>query len=103
CRCLSEYLPLLRYSMHSLQAIVNPAGTGTPRFVISARFAPFPPRTLVRSRVPSADPLPKKKTDCATEALAAAAEAELLRVGRWWRGIVAGETGVTKPRRAAWD
>src|SRR6185437_6390726 len=63
-RNLSEYLPLRRYWMHSLHAIVNPGGTGTPRFVISARFAPLPPRTLVMSRVPSAVPLPKKKTAC---------------------------------------
>jgi hypothetical protein len=32
--------------MYALQAsveIVNPGGTGNPRFVISARFAPLPP------------------------------------------------------------
>ena len=66
-RSRSEYLPLSRYSMHSAQAIVKPGGTGTPRLVISARFAPLPPRTFVMSRVPSADPLPKKKTDCAID------------------------------------
>jgi hypothetical protein len=38
----------------------EPGGTGTPRFVISARFAPLPPSTWRISRVPSALPLPKK-------------------------------------------
>jgi hypothetical protein len=46
--------------MHKEQAIVNPGGTGTPRFVISARFAPLPPRTAFISLVPSARPSPKK-------------------------------------------
>jgi hypothetical protein len=46
--------------MQALQAIVKPAGTGTPRFVISARFAPLPPRTAFMSLVPSARPPPKK-------------------------------------------
>jgi hypothetical protein len=46
--------------MQALQAMVNPGGTGTPRLVISARFAPLPPRTLFISRVPSARPFPKK-------------------------------------------
>jgi hypothetical protein len=46
--------------MPAEHAIVNPGGTGTPRFVISARFAPFPPSTSRIWRVPSAFPLPKK-------------------------------------------
>src|SRR5688500_3077341 len=85
--------------MHSEQAIVKPAGTGTPRFVISARFAPFPPSTLFISRVPSAAPLPKKKTDWVMPS-AAAAESKLLGVGRRRSWIVARETGVTESIRA---
>src|SRR5690348_8302415 len=54
--------PLRRNSMQQLQAMVNPGGTGTPRFVISARLAPFPPRTIFMSLVPSARPFPKKYT-----------------------------------------
>jgi hypothetical protein len=46
--------------MHAEAAMVNPGGTGTPRLVISARFAPLPPSTAFMSRVPSAAPSPKK-------------------------------------------
>jgi len=49
-----------RWSMQARHAIVNPGGTGTPRLVISARFAPLPPRTARMSFVPSAAPSPKK-------------------------------------------
>src|SRR5688500_18183287 len=87
--------------MHSAHAIVKPAGTGTPRFVISARLAPFPPSTLFMSRVPSAAPLPKKKTDWVMPS-AAAAESKLLGIG-WRRSwIVARETGVTESVRTVW-
>ena len=48
--------------MQALQAMVNPGGTGTPRFVVSARLAPLDPRTPFISRVPSARPFPKKST-----------------------------------------
>ncbi len=44
-------------SMNSRQAsveIVKPGGTGRPRLVISARFAPLPPRRYFISRLPSA-------------------------------------------------
>ena len=51
-------------SVQSDAAIVNPGGTGTPRFVISARLAPLPPRMVFMSFVPSAEPAPKKYTDC---------------------------------------
>ena len=51
--------------MQREHAIVNPGGTGTPRFVISARFAPLPPRIAFMSFVPSAFPSPKKNTDVA--------------------------------------
>src|SRR5918993_797674 len=33
--------------------MVNPGGTGRPRFVISARLAPLPPSRSLRSRFPS--------------------------------------------------
>src|ERR1043165_275152 len=49
--------------MQAEQAIVNPGGTGTPRFVISARFAPLPPSVAFMSLEPSARPPPKKYTD----------------------------------------
>ncbi len=35
--------------------IVNPGGTGIPRFVISARFAPLPPRRLRIFALPSSN------------------------------------------------
>src|SRR5687767_7784682 len=98
-RSRSEYLPSRRNALHSEHAIVKPAGTGTPRFVISARLAPFPPSTLFMSRVPSPAPLPKKKTDWVMPS-AAAAESKLLGIG-WRRSwIVARETGVTESIRA---
>src|SRR5688572_19386356 len=84
--------------MHSLHAIVKPCGTGTPRFVISARFAPLPPSTLLISRVPSASPFPKKKTDCGIRS-AAASEPKLLRIGRRRGRVVSGEAGVTETIR----
>ena len=46
--------------MHASHAMVKPGGTGTPRLVISARLAPFPPSTRCMSLVPSALPSPKK-------------------------------------------
>ena len=42
--------------------MVNPGGTGIPRFDISARFAPFPPRSDFILAEPSALPPPKKYT-----------------------------------------
>src|SRR5687767_4517969 len=42
--------------------MVKPAGTGTPRRVISARFAPFPPSRFFFEASPSARPPPKKYT-----------------------------------------
>ena len=56
----SGNVPRCRYSTQTEHAIVNPGGTGTPRFVISARFAPLPPRIIFMSRDPSARPPPKK-------------------------------------------
>jgi hypothetical protein len=46
-------LPVAMYARHASVVIVNPGGTGSPRFVISARFAPFPPRRYFISLLPS--------------------------------------------------
>ena len=43
--------------------MVNPAGTGRPALVISARPAPLPPSVSFMDRSPSALPLPKKYTN----------------------------------------
>ncbi len=40
----SGALPSSMYARQASVLIVNPGGTGNPRFVISARFAPLPPR-----------------------------------------------------------
>jgi hypothetical protein len=45
--------PELRYSLHASVVMVNPGGTGRPRFVISARLAPLPPRRSFMSLLPS--------------------------------------------------
>src|SRR5688500_8009903 len=42
--------------------MVNPAGTGRPALVISARLAPLPPSRSRIERSPSALPSPKKYT-----------------------------------------
>jgi hypothetical protein len=55
----SGQAPSPRYATHTLAAIVNPGGTGTPRLVISARLAPLPPSSVFMSFVPSAAPSPK--------------------------------------------
>jgi len=46
--------------LHASVEIVNPAGTGRPALVISARPAPLPPSVSFMVRLPSALPLPKK-------------------------------------------
>ena len=45
---------------HTSVEIVSPGGTGMPKLVISARFAPFPPSPSFMDASPSALPLPKK-------------------------------------------
>src|SRR4051812_14186751 len=47
---------------HTSVEIVNPGGTGSPAFVISARPDPLPPSVCFIVRLPSAFPLPKKYT-----------------------------------------
>jgi hypothetical protein len=42
--------------------IVKPGGTGRPRFDISARFAPLPPKRFRIPASPSALPSPKPYT-----------------------------------------
>src|SRR5688572_9546856 len=94
--------------MLTSHAMVNPGGTGIPRFVISARFAPLPPSTRFMSRVPSARPAPKKYTDflvpsfvvVTAGALTATPEPELVGVSRWRRRVVTGEAGMAEPVRA---
>src|SRR5687768_10837197 len=91
--------------MLTSQAMVNPGGTGIPRFVISARLAPFPPSTFFMSRVPSSPSAPKKYTDLgAPDAVsggsAAAAKAELVGVRGRRGGVVTGEACVAKAVRA---
>src|SRR5687767_14889852 len=93
--------------MQSGAAIVKPGGTGTPRFVISARLAPLPPSVAFISRPPSAVPFPKKKTCRVTSASrirggsAPAAESQLVRVGRGRGRIIAREAGVAETAGAA--
>src|SRR5437879_1041318 len=48
--------------MHSSVVIVKPGGTGSCRFVISARPAPLPPSSSFIAPLPSAVPSPKKYT-----------------------------------------
>src|SRR5262245_11399202 len=50
--------------VHTSVEIVNPGGTGSPAFVISARPEPLPPSRSFMLRLPSAFPLPKKYTCC---------------------------------------
>ena len=54
-----ERRPRFPYSAQTGVAIVKPGGTGTPMRAISARFAPFPPRSSRISAVPSTRPVPK--------------------------------------------
>src|SRR5206468_8221333 len=48
--------------MQSLAEMVNPGGTGRPRFAISARPAPLPPRMSRIAAEPSARPSPNEYT-----------------------------------------
>ncbi len=43
----------LRYLMQISVVMVNPGGTGRPRLLISARFAPLPPSNSFMSLLPS--------------------------------------------------
>ena len=45
--------PPARYVRQASVETVNPCGTGSPMFVISARLAPFPPRSSFMSLLPS--------------------------------------------------
>src|SRR6266542_3585537 len=45
--------PAAMYALHASVVIVNPGGTGRPRFVISARLAPLPPSRNFWSLLPS--------------------------------------------------
>src|SRR5438874_2675080 len=56
--------------MQSLAEIVNPGGTGRPRFAISASPAPLPPRMSRMAAEPSARPSPKEYTHRSSARLA---------------------------------
>ena len=45
--------PAAMYALHASVVIVKPGGTGSPSFVISARFAPLPPSRYFCSFEPS--------------------------------------------------
>ncbi len=47
--------PAAMYALHASVEIVNPGGTGSPRFVISARLAPLPPSRYFCSFEPSSN------------------------------------------------
>ena len=59
---IGTFPPEAEYRVHVSVVTVNPGGTGTPAFVISASPAPLPPRTSRMVPVPSALPSPKKYT-----------------------------------------
>src|SRR6185437_2804727 len=70
--------------------MTNPGGTGRPRLVISARFAPLPPRRSFMSRLPSL----KSYTYLGTGAL-------LARSGREWHSdLVTRIRSLSLPRGA---
>ncbi len=46
--------PVARYARQASAVMVKPGGTGRPRLVISARFAPFPPSSSNMVLLPSA-------------------------------------------------
>src|SRR5699024_10525274 len=59
-RCASTSLlspsgrsPVCRYALQAAVVMVKPGGTGSPIFVISARFAPLPPNRSLSSLLPS--------------------------------------------------
>src|SRR5437660_7823067 len=96
--------------MQSLAEIVNPGGTGRPRFAISARPAPLPPRMSRMAAEPSARPGPKKYTHRRSAGTGASDREGMQRRGvprprqivfRNVGGVVAREAGVTEVRGIA--
>src|ERR1043166_9201450 len=90
--------------------MVNPGGTGRPRFAISARPAPLPPRMSRMAAEPSARPGPKKYTHRSSAGTGASDREGMQRRGvprpchivvRDVGGVVAREAGVTEVRRIA--
>src|SRR6266480_6949541 len=90
--------------MQSLAERVKPGGTGRPRFAISARPAPLPPRMSRIAAEPSARPGPNEYTKRSTEGNRLQSnrrrERGRVAVGRDvlgdGGGIIAGETGVAE-------
>src|SRR2546430_5869347 len=90
--------------------MVNPGGTGRPRFAISARPAPLPPRMSRMAAEPSARPGPKKYTHRSSAGTGASDRERMQRRGvprprqivfRYVGGVVAREAGVAEVRRIA--
>src|SRR6266404_4051067 len=73
--------PPLKYALHAAVVIVNPGGTGRPAFVISARPAPLPPRSVRRFALPSALPPAKRYTHFWARAFGAAFLARFAGIG----------------------
>src|SRR5450830_273858 len=73
-RCSAASSPVVMYARQASVVMVNPGGTGSPSLVISARFAPLPPRRSLRSLLPSL----KSYTYFATVCLSAARDACLV-------------------------
>src|SRR5438045_4848918 len=96
--------------MQSLAQSVNPGGTGRPRFAISARPAPLPPRMSRMAAEPSARPGPKKYTHRSSAGTGASDRERMQRRGvprprqivfQYVGGVLAREAGVTEVRRIA--
>src|SRR5438552_14241244 len=88
--------------------MVNPGGTGRPRFAISARPAPLPPKISRMAAEPSARPGPKKYTHRSSAGTGASDREGMQRRGVprpcqivfWYvGGVVAREAGVAEVRR----
>jgi hypothetical protein len=53
-------LSAAKYALHASVVIVNPGGTGSPAFVISATPAPLPPSSARIPALPSPLPFAKR-------------------------------------------
>src|SRR5256886_12560615 len=96
--------------MQSLAEMVKPGGTGRPRFAISARPAPLPPRMSRMAAEPSARPGPKKYTHRSSAGTGASDRERMQRRGlprtrqivfRYVGGVLAREAGESEDRQIA--